>query len=49
MKKRADAIIAPIPKKGSLQHDDNCRGICLLDVVGKTVAGILKFRLAVFA
>ena len=49
VKEWADAIIVPIPKKGSLQHRDNWRGISLLGVVEKTVAGILKCRLADFA
>ena len=30
-----DAIVVPIPKKGNLHCCDNCKGIALLDVVGK--------------
>jgi len=31
----SDAVLVPIPKKGDLSQCDNCRGIALLDVVGK--------------
>ena len=40
-----DAVIAPIPKNGSLKLCDNWRGISLLDVVGKLFARILQDRL----
>ena len=40
-----DSILVPIPKKGDLSNCDNWRGISLLDVVGKVVAGILQERL----
>ena len=42
VKEWVDAIIVTVPKKGSLQKCDNWRGISLLDVVGKAVAGVLK-------
>ena len=34
------AILVPVPKKGDLSQCDNWRGISLLDMVGKMVAGI---------
>ena len=40
-----DAVLVPIPKKGDLSRCDNCRGIALLDVVGKVVARVLQERL----
>ena len=40
-----DAVLVPIPKKGDLSKCDNCRGIALLDVVGKVVARVLQERL----
>lgn len=36
-----DAVLVPIPKKRDLSNCDNWRGISLLDVVGKAIAGIL--------
>ena len=39
-----DSILVPIPKKGDLSNCDNCRGISMLDVVGKVVARILQER-----
>ena len=30
-----DALIVPVPKKGNLESCDNCRGISLLNVLGK--------------
>ena len=41
----SDAILVPVPKKGDLSLCDNWRGISLLDVVGKMVAGIVRGRL----
>ena len=40
-----DAEIVPIPKKGNRHSCDNCRGISLLDVVGKLFARMLQDRL----
>ena len=40
-----DAILVTIPKKGDLTKCDNWRGISLLDVVGKVIAGIICDRL----
>ena len=37
-----DAILVPIPKKGNLHSSDSWRGIALLDVVGKLVAGLRR-------
>ena len=39
----------PISEEGGLRHCDNWRGISLLDVVGKTMARIMKERLEVIA
>ena len=44
-----DALIVPIPKKRNLQSCDNCRGISLLDVVGKIFGRIVQNRLLVIA
>ena len=38
----SDSLLVPIPKIGDR---DNCRGIALLDVVGKVVARIIQERL----
>ena len=37
--------LVPIPKKGNLSSCDNWRGIALLDVIGKAVAGLIQSRL----
>ena len=37
-----DAILLPVPKKGNLYCCDNCRGISLLDVVGKLLGKIMQ-------
>ena len=44
-----NAVVVPIPKKGNLRCCDNWRGICLLDVIGKVFARIVKERLQVIA
>ena len=37
-----DAMLVPIPKKGDLSRCDSWRGISLLDVVGKALAGVIR-------
>ena len=44
-KEWADATIVPIPKNGNLWSCDYWRGIALLEVVGKVVAGVIQRRL----
>ena len=44
-----DAGIVPIPKKGDLRDCNNCRGISLLDVVGKLFGRISQDRLQLIA
>ena len=44
-----NAEVMPIPKKGDLLRCDNCRGISLLDVVGKVFARVIQERLQVVA
>ena len=45
----SDALLIPIPKKGTLSKCDNWRGIALLDVVGKVAARIVQERLQIVA
>jgi len=44
-----DTEIAPILKKENVKNRDNCRGISLLDVVGKLYGSILQDRFQLIA